>query len=84
MGTSSQLETICPQYRKPSYGQPIDLGLCAVVALGGLRVVLTGERAMPFDTMHWRAVGIDPERERLVTMKCGSMRERGWSAAVRW
>ncbi len=55
------------------HGQEIDLGLCAVVTIGGLKIVLTSERAMPFDTMHWREVGIDPERERLVTMKCGSM-----------
>jgi microcystin degradation protein MlrC len=54
-------------------GQEIDLGLCAAVSCDGLRVVLTGERAMPFDLAHWRAVGIDPAREKLVTMKCGSM-----------
>jgi microcystin degradation protein MlrC len=54
-------------------GQPVDLGLCAVVSCGGLRVALTSERAMPFDLAHWREVGIDPAREKLVTMKCGSM-----------
>ena len=31
---------------------------------------------MPFDTAHLHAVGIDPARERLITMKCGS----NWSA----
>jgi microcystin degradation protein MlrC len=54
-------------------GQEVDLGLCAAVSCNGLRVVLTSERAMPFDTMHWREVGIDPDREKLLSMKCGSM-----------
>ncbi|MFN7195397.1 MAG: MlrC C-terminal domain-containing protein, partial [bacterium] len=44
--------------------------------LGGFKIVVTSERIMPFDTAHLRAVGIDPERESLITMKCGS----NWSA----
>jgi microcystin degradation protein MlrC len=58
------------------HGQMIDMGLAAVIDMGGFKVVVTSERIMPFDTAHLRAVGIDPERERLITMKCGS----NWSA----
>lgn len=57
-------------------GQPVDMGLSAVIDLGGFRIVVTSERIMPFDTAHLHAVGIDPARERLITMKCGS----NWSA----
>jgi microcystin degradation protein MlrC len=58
-------------------GQPVDLGLCARIDAGGLHVLLTSERLMPFDTMHLRAVGLDPARERFVSTKCGS----NWASA---
>ena len=58
-------------------GQPVDLGLVATVAMAGVKVVLTSERAMPFDTLHLRCAGISPERERIVSLKCGS----NWRAA---
>jgi microcystin degradation protein MlrC len=58
-------------------GQPVDLGLVATVAMAGVKVVLTSERAMPFDTLHLRCAGIAPERERIVSLKCGS----NWRAA---
>jgi microcystin degradation protein MlrC len=57
-------------------GQIVDMGVSAVVDLGGFKIVLTSERIMPFDTAHLRSVGIDPEKERLITMKCGS----NWSS----
>jgi microcystin degradation protein MlrC len=58
-------------------GQPVDLGLVATVAMAGVKVVLTSERAMPFDTLHLRRAGISPEHERIVSLKCGS----NWRAA---
>ena len=58
-------------------GQPVDLGLVATVAMGDVKVVLTSERAMPFDTLHLRRAGIVPEQERIVSLKCGS----NWRAA---
>ena len=58
-------------------GQPVDLGLVATVAMAGVKIVLTSERAMPFDTLHLRRAGISPEQERIVCLKCGS----NWSAA---
>ena len=48
-------------------GQPVDLGLVATVAMAGVKVVLTSERAMPFDTLHLRCAGISPEHERIVS-----------------
>lgn len=57
-------------------GQIVDMGVTAVVDLGGFKIVLTSERIMPFDTAHLRSVGIDPDKERLITMKCGS----NWSS----
>ncbi len=58
-------------------GQHIDLGLVATVEMEGIKVVLTSERAMPFDTLHLRCAGIVPERERIISLKCGS----NWRAA---
>ncbi len=57
-------------------GQLIDMGVSAVIDIGGLKLVLTSERIMPFDTAHLRSVGIDPAQEKFITMKCGS----NWSA----
>ena len=60
--------------RDASYmtGQPVDLGLVARIDVGGIRVVLTSERAMPMDTMHLRCAGIEPEREKIISVKCAS------------
>ena len=58
-------------------GQHVDLGLVATVEMEGIKVVLTSERAMPFDTLHLRCAGIVPERERIISLKCGS----NWRAA---
>ncbi len=57
-------------------GQLVDMGVSAVIDVGGLKLVLTSERIMPFDTEHLRSVGIDPAQEKFITMKCGS----NWSA----
>ncbi len=54
-------------------GQEIDLGEVARIEVCGLHVILTTERLMPFDTMHLRAVGLEPEALDLIAMKCGSM-----------
>lgn len=58
-------------------GQKVDLGLVATVAMADVKVVLTSERAMPFDTLHLRCAGVSPEQERIVSLKCGS----NWRAA---
>ncbi len=58
-------------------GQPANLGLVATVRAGGVSVILTTERAMPFDTLHLRLAGVVPERARMITMKCGS----AWATA---
>ncbi len=54
-------------------GQEIDLGDVARIEVGGVHVILTTERLMPFDTMHLRVVGLEPERLGIIAMKCGSM-----------
>jgi microcystin degradation protein MlrC len=60
--------------RDASYmtGQSVDLGLVARIDVGGVRVVLTTERAMPMDKMHLRCAGIEPEWERMISVKCAS------------
>ena len=53
-------------------GQPADLGLVATVDTGGVKVILTSERAIPFDTLHLRIPGVEPEKAKMVTAKCAS------------
>jgi microcystin degradation protein MlrC len=63
------------RYRRDSTwmtGQPADLGLVATVDTGGVRVILTSERAIPFDTLHLRIPGVEPEKAKMVTAKCAS------------
>jgi microcystin degradation protein MlrC len=50
-------------------GQEVDMGLCAVVRAGGVEVVLTSRRVMPFDADHLRAVGIEPAQRRILVAK---------------
>lgn len=62
-------------YRRDSTwmtGQPADLGLVATVDTGGVKVILTSERAIPFDTLHLRIPGVEPEKAKMVTAKCAS------------
>lgn len=50
-------------------GQLIRLGNAAVVNATGVRVVLTEERVMPFDSTHLRIVGIEPEDQDIIVVK---------------
>ena len=50
-------------------GSEVDMGLCAVVETGGVEVVLTTRRVMPFDADHLRAVGIEPAERRILVAK---------------
>lgn len=62
-------------YRRDSTwmtGQPADLGLVATVDTGGVKVILTSERAIPFDTLHLRIPGVEPEKAKMVSAKCAS------------
>ena len=45
------------------------MGLCAVVEAGGVEMVLTSQRVMPFDAEHLTAVGIEPAERRIVVVK---------------
>ena len=58
-------------------GQPANLGLVATIRAGGVSVILTTERALPFDTLHLRMAGVAPEHAKMITMKCGS----AWATA---
>ena len=50
-------------------GQWVDLGLCAAVRLGGVEVVYTTRRLMPFDADHLRVLGIEPAERRIIAVK---------------
>ena len=50
-------------------GSEVDMGACAVVDTGGVEVVLTSRRVMPFDADHLRAVGVEPAERRILVAK---------------
>ena len=50
-------------------GMEIDMGVCAVLDLGGVELVLTSRRILPFDSDHLHAVGIDPSQRRILVTK---------------
>src|SRR5258708_6983249 len=58
-------------------GQKADLGPCAAIEMGGVKVIVTTERAIPFDTMHLRIPGAVPEATKTMTLKCAV----AWSGA---
>ena len=59
-------------------GQVVPMGDTAVVEIAtGLKIVLTGERVMPFDATHLRRVGIEPRDQPILVAKSGS----AWKAA---
>ena len=45
------------------------MGCCAVVVAGGIEVILTSRRVMPFDADHVRVLGIEPAERRIVVTK---------------
>jgi microcystin degradation protein MlrC len=65
--------------RRSSYmtEQLVRLGDVAVVDAGGVRVVLTERRAMPFDADHLTVLGIAPAEQRVLVCKSAI----GWRAA---
>ena len=68
------------RYRRDSTwmtGQPANMGLVATIRSGGVSIIVSSERTMPFDTLHLRLPGVDPARAKMITMKCGS----AWSTA---
>ena len=58
-------------------GQPATMGLVGTIRAGGVTVIVTTERTMPFDTLHLRLPGVDPGRTKMITLKCGS----AWATA---
>ena len=50
-------------------GMEIDMGVCAVLDLGGVELVLTSRRVLPFDSDHLHAVGIDPAQRSILVTK---------------
>jgi microcystin degradation protein MlrC len=62
-------------------GSFVDMGLCAVVEAGGIEVVLTSRRVMPFDAEHLAAVGIDAASRRILVVKSAVAWRAGFTGA---
>ena len=51
------------------YGHTVDMGPCAVVRVGGVRLLLTTHRTPPGDLAQLRSQGIVPEAQRVIVVK---------------
>jgi microcystin degradation protein MlrC len=58
-------------------GLRVEMGRTAVVASGGVDVVIMERKAMPFDAEQLRCVGISPQRQRIIAVKSAI----AWKAA---
>lgn len=58
-------------------GYETSMGRCAVVDAGGIRILLTSRRTMPFDAEQVRCMGIEPAEQRIIVVKSAS----AWRAA---
>jgi microcystin degradation protein MlrC len=58
-------------YHRGSYmtGLRVDMGRTAVLACGGVEVVLNERKAMPFDAEQLRSSGIEPRHKRIIVAK---------------
>lgn len=51
------------------YGHAIEMGPCAVVRAGGVRILLTTRRTPPGDLAQLRSQGLAPEQQRIIVVK---------------
>ncbi len=58
-------------------GYETSMGRTAVIAAGGVKIVLTSRRTMPFDAGQLHSVGIEPANMRIIVAKSAI----GWRAA---
>lgn len=59
------------------------MGLTAVVVSGGMRIVLTSLRTMPFDIEQLRCVGIEPAEQRVIVAKSAIAWRSAFGAVAR-
>lgn len=50
-------------------GNPADLGRTALVAIGGVRVIVTSQKFQPYDQEVFRHVGLEPRDQRILALK---------------
>lgn len=51
------------------YGRDVNMGRCAVVRCGGVRILLNERKTPPGDLAQWRSQGIAPEAQRIIIAK---------------
>jgi microcystin degradation protein MlrC len=50
-------------------GNPADLGPSALIAIGGVRVIVTSRKMQAYDLALFRHIGVEPSEERIVAVK---------------
>ncbi|MCH8830858.1 MAG: M81 family metallopeptidase [Planctomycetes bacterium] len=64
-------------------GMHIDMGPCAVVKHGGLRILITSRKTPPFDLGQLRSQGIEPETLSVVGVKAAVAHRRAYDRITR-
>lgn len=60
------------------FGEQIDMGPCALVRHGGIRILLTTHKTPPFDLGQWRSQGINPEELFVINVKAAVAHRRAY------
>jgi microcystin degradation protein MlrC len=61
-----------------SQGRAIEMGPCAVVRTGGIRILLTSRKTPPFDLGQLRSQGIEPETLSVIGVKAAVAHRRAY------
>lgn len=64
-------------------GSEVHMGPCAVVRHGGVSVLLTSRRTLPFDLTQWRSLGIEPEDLFVIALKAATEHRRAYLPIAR-
>ncbi len=64
-------------------GSRFDMGPCAVVRCGGIRILLTTHKTPPFDLGQWRSQGIVPETLFVIGVKAAVAHRRAYDPIAR-
>ncbi|HEY6169810.1 MAG TPA: MlrC C-terminal domain-containing protein, partial [Verrucomicrobiae bacterium] len=59
-------------------GDRFDMGPCAVMRHGGLRILLTSNKTPPFDLGQWRSQGIEPAKLSVIAVKAAVAHRRAY------
>lgn len=65
------------------HGDFQDMKRCALLTVGGLKVLVTSRKTAPFDLGQWRCAGINPEELRFIGVKAAVAHRRAYDKIMK-